>query len=81
MFGRLMRSAIFYEGAPFQYSACLFWVDRVYVPSSFVMTHVLEDMITLDFCPYLGRMLRCSIVCSNGPCPRVYGRFCFQTLF
>ena len=72
VFGRLMRSALFYAVAPFLYSACLFWVDRVYVSYSFVVTHVLEDIITLDYCPYLGRMLRCAIVCSNDPCPRGY---------
>ena len=69
MFGRLMRSALLYAGAPFPYSACLFWVDRVYVSYSFVVTHVLEDIITLDCCPYLGRRLWCAIVCSNDPCP------------
>ena len=60
VFGCLMRSALFYAVAPFLYSACLFWVDRVYVSYSFVVTHVLEDIITLDCCPYLGRMLRCA---------------------
>ena len=81
VFGRLMRSALFYAGAPFPYSACLFWVDRVDVSYSFVVTHVLEDIITLDCCPHLGRMLRRAVDCSNDPCPRGYGRCLFSNTF
>ena len=81
VFGRLMRSALFYADATFTYSACLFWVDRVYVSYSFVVTHMLEDIIALDCCPYLKRMLRCAIVCSNHPCPRGYGRGLFSNTF
>ena len=81
VFGRLMRSGIFYAGAPFTYSACLFWVDRVYVSYSFVVTHVREDIIAWDCCPYIGRMLRCAIVYSNDPCPRDYGRCLFSNTF
>ena len=51
-----------------------------YVSSSFVVTHVLEDIITLDRCPYLGRMLRCAIVRSRDPCSRVMVGVCFPTL-
>ena len=80
VFGRLMRSALVYAVAPFLYYACLFWVDRVYVSYSCVVTHVLEDIITLDCCPYLGRMLRCAIVCSNDPCLRGYGRCLFSNI-
>ena len=82
VFGRLMRFALIYAVAPFLYSACLFWVDRVDVVSySFVVTHVLEDIITLDRCPYLGRMLRCTIDCSNDPCPRGCCRCLFSNTF
>ena len=80
VFGRLMRSALFYAVAPFLYSAWLFWVDRVYVSYSFVVTHVLEDIITLDCCPYLGRMLRCAIVCSMTRVHVVMVGFCLPTL-
>ena len=73
LFGRLLLS-----GTWGYLSTCLFWVDRVYASYSFVVTHVLEDIITLDCCPYLGRILRGAIVCSNDPCPRGYGRFLFS---
>ena len=50
MFGRLIRSKLFYNGAPFPYSACM---DRFSLPSSFVVTHVLDNINILDCWPCL----------------------------
>ena len=80
VFGRLMRFALIYAVAPFLYSACLFWVGRVYVSYSFVVTHVLEDIITLDCYPYIGRMLRCSTALMTRVHVIIVG-VCFPTPF